>query len=79
MTTAEEFLRKSDFDITDDLEVHIVNSPRIEHLSEVMIEFAKLHVQAALEAAKKASIEFHEGTTHLEQEISRAYPITLIK
>lgn len=46
---------------------------------EALKFYTKLHVQAALEAAKKESIEFHEGTTHLEEKIGRCYPLTNIK
>lgn len=41
---------------------------------EVMIEFAKLHVQAALEEASKVTLPYD-----FEEEIKNAYPLKNIK
>lgn len=44
-----------------------------------MIEFAKLHVQLALESAAKNTKEWHGNHGMLKQSILNAYPLTNIK
>ena len=48
-------------------------------IKSIVLKSNKLHVEAALKSAKQASIDFHEGTTHLEEQIGRSYPLTNIK
>ena len=71
--TAEEFLENYD-DLRPD------ETYRVLH---IMQEFAKLHVQAALEAAaKNAEIEhgYHSGDAFIaSSSILNAYPLTNIK
>ena len=66
--TAEEFL------IKENLPTDILSGDDINY---AMIEFAKLHVEAALEAAAKSAMFSHEsgkGKIHYD-----AYPLTNIK
>ena len=49
-----------------------------ERIYESMIEFAKLHVEAALEEAKN-SLKDGYVTPQDEQDILNAYPLTNIK
>lgn len=50
-----------------------------QKLDEMLIEFAKLHVEAALKAAyDKFSIKYNEGDVDLNL-IKNAYPLTNIK
>ena len=79
--TAEELYR--DTKINSNLDLF---SDDVPHLVKLMIEFAKLHVIAALkEASKEAYIEdfgsMQEGTTCVidKDSILEAYPLTLIK
>ena len=50
----------------------------LKDLSEFAIEFAKLHVEAALEEAKN-SLKDGYVTPQDEQDILNAYPLTNIK
>jgi hypothetical protein len=82
MQTAEEFLT-----INGDKDFRLSESGN--YVSEMMIDFAKIHVKAALEAAsEKATIKdeiahFQEGSyiTHVlaKESILEAYPLTNIK
>lgn len=49
-----------------------------EHIRWMMIEFAKLHVEAALKAAKVECRETFEGTSYLEERIGNCYPLNNI-
>jgi hypothetical protein len=79
--TAEEFI------ISTELVVKFDNTQGCileEELPNLMIEFAKLHVQAALkEASEKASIIETFGGMSIsvvnKNSILNAYPLTLIK
>lgn len=66
--TAEEFFKEK-YGIAD----------RISTNNAILlaIEFAKLHIKAALEAAKVITDEF-EGHNDLNQAILNAYPLTNI-
>ncbi len=44
-----------------------------------MIEFAQLHVEAALKAAQEHVEESMEGSTHMSAKITSAYPLNLIE
>lgn len=70
MTTAKEFIKsKSDeYKIDRDL------------VEDMLIEFANVHVQAALESACKNAIYDYELPDVIdEQSILKAYPLTNIK
>ena len=50
--------------------------------TEMMIEFAKLHVQAALEAASNKAVEIQKPTSRKyvsKKELKDSYPLTNIK
>ena len=47
-------------------------------IHRAMIEFAKLHVQAALEAAKEIGNDF-EGNETMNESILNSYPLDSIK
>ena len=65
--TAEEFLDANTSGIIDEIKC-----------KELMIEFAKLHVEAALEEAKNLLKDGYV-TPQDEQDILNAYPLTNIK
>ena len=67
--TAEEFLKGRPWKDGMNLQ---------ERIYESMIEFAKLHVEAALEEAKN-SLKDGYVTPQDEQDILNAYPLTNIK
>lgn len=74
ITTAEEFLRNKVYITQDGIEdVH----DSLSNVKEMMIEFAKLHVKAALEAAAE---DISEGPSYAMQEcILNAYSLENIK
>lgn len=61
--TAAEFFDKGNFN----------------NVTDMLIEFAKLHVEAALESAAKNTKEWHGNHGMLKQSILNAYPLTNIK
>ena len=67
--TVEEFLKGRPWKSGTNLQ---------ERIHESMIEFAKLHVEAALEEAKNLLKDGYE-TPQDEQDILNAYPLTNIK
>ena len=67
--TAEEFLKGRPWKSGTNLQ---------ERIHESMIEFAKLHVEAALKEAKN-SLKDGYVTPQDEQDILNAYPLTNIK
>ena len=70
--TAEEFLATSD-------EFEVIETRKQEEVvTKAMIEFAKLHVEAALKEAKN-SLKDGYVTPQDEQDILNAYPLTNIK
>ncbi len=76
MKTAEEFLI-----INDDKDFRLSMSGR--YVSEMMIEFAKMHVEAALkEASVKADekeIDLPGINEYYRQQILNSYPLSNIK
>jgi hypothetical protein len=72
---AEEFLKKYELGNTGKID--------IEDAKEAIIEFAKLHVEAALKAASKNADTIHIRNTNdyeIDKEsILNAYPLTNIK
>lgn len=86
MTTAEEFLSdeidRTAFPLIDNwLED---NNQEGQTLKDVLVKFAKLHVEAALkEASKKAEAKVGAGERSFlyvdENSILNAYPLNLIK
>jgi hypothetical protein len=78
MITAEELLNKK-FPEFEDLD----NGNIWDNIEEVMIEFAKLHVKAALkEASENAEIDMIKYTDDYEinkKSILNAYPLEIIK
>ena len=68
--TAEEFLSKNiDYVLENDCKEDVENA---------MIEFAKLHVEAALKAAKEVGNDF-EGNETMNESILNSYPLSNIK
>lgn len=76
LPTADEFLNKEYYHIILDSEDTYVNVGDIEG---AMIEFAKLHVQKALESAAENTREWHGNHGMLKQSILNAYPLDNIK
>jgi FMN-dependent NADH-azoreductase len=74
--TAEELYR--DTKINSNLDLF---SDDVPHLVKLMIEFAKLHVEAALEESKKKAEEImsHSWEKEYEDSILNSYPLTNIK
>ena len=68
--TAEEFVMRGHLWVGDDEDVN--------DLAKSHIEFAKLHVEAALKEAKN-SLKDGYVTPQDEQDILNAYPLTNIK
>ena len=68
--TAEEFVMRGHLWVGDDKDVN--------DLAKSHIEFAKLHVEAALKEAKN-SLKDGYVTPQDEQDILNAYPLTNIK
>jgi hypothetical protein len=66
--TAEEFLEKE----------NLPESISGGTLNYAMIEFAKIHVTAALQAAEEIAIEF-DSEGNYDNSILNAYPLDLIK
>ncbi len=64
---AEEFLQQNNVVGMTDL------------ITPLMIEFAKLHVEMALESALKNTREWHGNHGMLKQSILNAYPLDNIK
>lgn len=80
--TAEEFLKAKDYNITDDGELY--DGLLTNNVIKDMIEFAQLHVEAALLAASNQNNHpdaFLESTTWWipSDSIINAYPKELIK
>ena len=74
--TAEEFLT-----ISDEFEV-LETRKQEEVVTKTMIEFAKLHVEAALKEANRKVIVtyyYNEGIRVNKDSILNAYPLTNIK
>ena len=72
--TAEEFLKKYELGNTGKID--------IEDAKEAIIEFAKLHVEAALKAASEdVELETYGsfGNSVNKESILNAYPLTNIK
>ena len=64
--TAQEFLNRDESGVFNEVDI-----------TQTMIEFAKLHVEAALKAAAD---DYSEGSSDIVQEsIINAYPLTNIK
>lgn len=70
LPTAEEFL------IKENLPIDILSGDDINY---AMIEFAKLHVQAALERAVENTKEWHGNNGMLKQSILDTYSLDNIK
>ena len=79
MITAEEFLNKDYFYIIIDIRESPITPTDI---SQAMIEFAKLHVKAALKEADVKRSEFMSGGANYEeyqQAVLNSYPLENIK
>jgi hypothetical protein len=76
MTTAVEWLIDEHFggieNCTPDFRFHIQQAKEME--KEQKIEFAKLHVEAALKAAQESTLEYD-----FTEEITNSYPLENIK
>ena len=76
MTTAVEWLIDEHFggieNCTPDFRFHIQQAKEME--KEQKIEFAKLHVEAALKAAQESTLEYD-----FTEEITNSYPLEKIK
>jgi hypothetical protein len=59
LLTAEEFLKSKDYNITDDGELY--DGLLINNVLKDMIEFTKLHVEAALKAANEKATILEDG------------------
>ena len=86
--TAKEFYLKEVFPVSyerkpDDIELWYETDGHAQQAVSIMIEFAKMHVEAALkEASEKAIVYADEGGYSEfvdEQSILNAYPLTNIK
>jgi hypothetical protein len=79
MITAEEKL-KANFYNGSFIEIH---SGDLEDIENLMIEFAKLHVEAALKAAAKKyrhdEFNYSNNPWYIEDSILNAYPLDKIK
>ena len=83
--TAEEILKKHEYLVRVETDSSLIESPYIR----AMIEFAKFHVEAALEAAGETQKETCicsnkpcnccDKSKRIQQEILNAYPLTNIK
>ena len=68
METAEQFLKRDESGVYTEIDI-----------TKAMIEFAKMHVQAALKAASKNAMGVH-CTDYIDPDsILDAYPLTNIK
>lgn len=80
--TVEEYLKGHSVKSFEMLEAIIdgkINwTQALDFLENSHIEYAKLHVQAALEAAASSKLAF-KSKTLMRQEILSAYPLTNIK
>ena len=80
--TAEEFLKSKDYNLGGNEE--LADGLLTNNVIEDMIEFAKLHVEAALKEAEKETVK-HISKTILElnmynkNSILNAYPLENIK
>ena len=74
--TAEEFLKSKDYNLGGNEE--LADGILTNNVIEDMIEFAKLHVEAALKEAKNLLKDGYV-TPQDEQDILNAYPLTNIK
>ena len=74
--TAEEFLKSKDYNLGGNEE--LADGLLTNNVIEDMIEFAKLHVEAALKEAKNFLKDGYV-TPQDEQDILNAYPLTNIK
>ena len=77
--TAEEFLNKKKYPLFNEN-----GGLGIHYVKEAMIEFAKLHVEAALKEAEKETIKYISKTIielnmYNKNSILNAYPLTNIK
>lgn len=80
--TAEEFWKESSpdekFGMLAELKKHHLD----KHVFEAMKRFAKLHVEAALEAAAAKAVEIQKPTARKyvsKKELIGSYPLTNIK
>ena len=72
--TAEEFAWSQEEDFKT-----ILAEANYQEVYNLMIEFAKLHVEAALESVAENTKEWHGNHGMLKQSILNAYPLTNIK
>ena len=70
--TADEFLNKEYYHIILDSKNTCID---VDDIKQAMIEFAKLHVEMALESALKNTREWHGNHGMLKQSILNAYTI----
>ena len=80
--TAEEFWKETspdeEFGMLAALKKHHLD----KHVFEVMRRYAKLHVEAALEAAANKAVEIQKPTSRKyvsKKELKASYPLTNIK
>lgn len=78
--TAEEFLKREEELITNIIDGGQSYSMALNHFSVQLIEFAKLHVKAALKAAAKTSKEGYNTIAEKQRKeaILNAYPLDKI-
>lgn len=77
--TAKEFYLKEVFPVSyernpSDIELWYETDGHAQQMPSIMIEFAKLHVKAALEAAQKSTLEYD-----FTEEITNSYPLENVK
>ena len=78
LLTAEEFLEQEHNAMLEDIVAGDYDLNEVKsHISNWLIEFAKLHVEKALQAASE-QVEFDEEVL-IRQSILQAYPLDLIK
>lgn len=60
---------------------NVVHHSQVKELTDVLQKFAKLHVQAALQAAKKEAMKFCDENEDedYKPQIIESYPLTNIK
>jgi hypothetical protein len=77
--SAKEFYLKEVFPVSykrnpSDIELWYETDGHAKQVTSIMIEFAKLHVKAALEAAQESTLEYD-----FTEEITNSYPLENIK